>query len=69
VAQLQSGEPVSVAIKGLVVQAGTFLRDMPDGRVEVWVGSRARIVRRDQINPTTLPSPIKTYESLFGSDD
>lgn len=68
--KLQHGEPVAVAVRGSTTQAGTFLRDLDAGHVEVWIGSRPRRVRRDHVSPTTRPAaPVKTYERLFGDDD
>lgn len=67
--QLERGEPVSVATR-TGMYAGTFLREDRPGYVEVWVGSRARVVRRDHVAPTTRRAvPVKTYENLYGDDD
>jgi hypothetical protein len=68
VKDLRSGEPVAVATPN-GVQGGTFLRDLGDGYVRVWLGSRPARVRRDHVNPTQRPVPIKVYEDLFRGDD
>lgn len=73
--KLHAGEPVEIAVRadgigGNATQGGTFLRDLGDGYVEVWVGSRARRMRRDHVHPSTRrAAPVKAYERLYGSDD